>query len=541
MKKPQVNEASLQTPVLGQAQEITREFARIGKLIESGKVRDGWNAANALYAKYPKDPTANFIMALLLKDDEQHNEALPFAESAAKLAPENAGFLAFLGKLYVDLGMMEFAVDVLNKALSLDNTLFQVPWALAHYYMGTGQGERALPHFDLTLKIAPPDFRTKILLDRAICFMDMGDVSQAEPDFEVVMGDPNLRVQALGRLVLLRKNDHNSAYADDVRRELDRADIDKNDRSWLLLCLGRLHENGGDFETAFMNFEKSRKLLDSKFDDSSFLALIDDSQKVFTPNALASVRKFGHETAKPIFVVGMPRSGTTMTEQIIAAHSETEGVGELQRIVDMARRLTARNGMQQILDKMAEVGPERWKETPQEYLNLLNVLAPEAKHTVDKLPHNFLYLGFIHLCFPNAKIVHCTRNPLDCFISAYQNPMSAFHEYSFDQVSYGKYYLNYLRLMKHWKSVMPDSIFELSYETLTANPEHEVRKMLNFLGLPWEEACLRFNERGSIIRTFSRLQVRNPINSGSVGRWRNYKKHLGPIIGVLGEGGLSVQ
>jgi hypothetical protein len=220
--------------------------------------------------------------------------------------------------------------------------------------------------------------------------------------------------------------------------------------------------------------------------------------------------------------------------------SWAEGVGELERMKIMARRFTTPNGMQQVLDKMAEVGPERWKDIPQMYLNLLNALAPEARHAVDKLPHNFLYLGFIHLCFPNAKIVHCARNPLDSFISAFQNELSTFHNYGYDQVAYGEYYLNYLRLMNHWNAVMPNSIYHLQYEVLTASPETEIRKMLNFLGLPWEDACLNFNERESSVKTLSFLQVRNSINRGSVDRWKNYEKHLGPIIAILTKAGISI-
>lgn len=154
------------------------------------------------------------------------------------------------------------------------------------------------------------------------------------------------------------------------------------------------------------------------------------------------------------------------------------------------------------------------------------------------MPHNFRHLGFIHLCFPNAKIIHCKRHPLDNFISAFQNAMNPFHGYAYNQVNYGEYYISYLRLMDHWKKVLPGSIYESQYEALTANPEVEVRNMLNFLGLPWEEACLKFNERESTVNTFSRLQIRNSINTGSVARWRNYEKHLSPIIAVLEQAGV---
>ena len=313
------------------------------------------------------------------------------------------------------------------------------------------------------------------------------------------------------------------------------SDLTNRNRSSLLLCLGRLHENGGDFDNAFLNFEKSRKILKSTFNPEDFVSQLNDNVKVLTREIFEKFESFGHESDKPIFIVGMPRSGTTLTEQIIASHSQAEGVGELDRMSRMAASFSSRNGMQEVLDKMAEVGPVQWKNAPQQYLNLINALAPDARHTVDKMPHNFMSLGFIHLCFPKARIIHCRRNPIDNFISAYQNPMALFHGYSFDQVAYGEYYVRYLQLMDHWKSALPASIYESRYENLTANPEAEIRNMLEFLGLPWEDACLKFNERESTVRTFSQLQVRAPINTGSVDRWKRYEKHLGQIMSVLKE------
>ncbi|MGB8314310.1 MAG: sulfotransferase, partial [Aestuariivirga sp.] len=266
---------------------------------------------------------------------------------------------------------------------------------------------------------------------------------------------------------------------------------------------------------------------------------LNDNIKVLKRDVFERFRHFGHMSEKPIFIVGMPRSGTTLTEQIIGSHSQVEGVGELDRMGRMALSFSTPGGMQQVLDKMAEVGPEQWKNAPQQYLNLIDALAPDARHTVDKMPHNFSRLGFIHLCFPNARIIHCKRNPLDNFISAYQNPMALFHGYSFNQASYGEYYANYLRFMDHWKVELPIRIYESRYEALTANPEAEVRRLLEFLGLPWEDACLKFNERESTVRTFSQLQVRAPIGTGSVNRWKRYEKHLGPLISTLQDAGVE--
>lgn len=234
----------------------------------------------------------------------------------------------------------------------------------------------------------------------------------------------------------------------------------------------------------------------------------------------------------------MPRSGTTLTEQIIASHSQVEGVGELLRMGRLCRHFTHNGGPQNLLAKMAEVGPLLWQDVPQQYLNLVNVLAPDAPRAVDKMPHNFLHLAFIHLCFPNAKIIHCRRKPLDTFISTFQSPLNKFHNYSYDQAAYGEYYVDYLRLMNHWTELFPESIYESSYEALTANPEHEIGKMLSFLELPWEAQCLKFNERPSTVRTLSSQQVRQSIHTASVARWRHYEKHLGPIIEVFRKAGV---
>ena len=520
-------------------QEIALEFARIAKLSENGKVEEAWRAANALHAKHPNDGTSNFIIALMLADKEKKPEALVYAERAVKLAPDNAIFKVFLGKLYVDLDMIEFAPEILHRAFVMDRSQYQAPLALANYFDRAGQGSRALPYYDQALTAAPGAYRMAIRKRRANCLRTLGRIAEAEAEFRWLERQPEHRVEALCVAALLRKNDHTSDYAGQVRKELERPDLTDTERSSLLLCLGRLHENGRDYDKAFLKFDRSRKLKATDFDLKHFVVRVNEASKVLTAAVLENFRKFGHPSEKPIFVVGMPRSGTTMTEQIIGAHSQAEGVGELARIERMAKDLAIPGGLQQILDRMREAGPERWKDIPEQYLNLVNVLAPGAMRTVDKMPHNFLHLGFIHLCFPNAKIIHCKRNPLDTFISAFQNEMNRFHGYSYDQAVYGEYYVNYLRLMEHWKVVLPGSIYESQYESMTADPEVEVRSMLDFLGLPWEEGCLKFHEREVTVKTFSTLQVRKPINTGSVARWRNYEKHLSPIIAVLEQAGVE--
>jgi tetratricopeptide (TPR) repeat protein len=529
MKRPKPKIRDSASPVA----EISAEYTRIRKLIEANEIVDAWNSAKVLHEKHPNDPLPNYAMAVILVGSKRNSAALRFAEAAVKYAPDNPGYHLFLGKLYVDLGMLEFAPPVLDRAVALDNTLFQAPWIMAEYYFGLGQGDKALQYYQTALEVVPKESMGFLKLAYANCIAAMGLIEDAETIFSGLLGDAGVRIIALAKLALLRKHDDESKIAVQIRTELAEKKLDDKERSLLLLSLGRLFENGGKFDDAFRNFQESRKLAVSTHDIHRFRSEVDDVIRTLTPAVMSKFGDFGDPTDRPIFVVGMPRSGTTMTEQIIASHSQVEGAGELNRISLMAKKFAGDKGMAGILEKMTAAGPLNWKAVSRQYLNLLEVLAPGARHVVDKMPHNFRHLGFIHFCFPNARIIHCRRAPLDNFISAFQNDLNNFHSYGYDQTAYGEYYLEYTRLMNHWKKAIPGRIYDLQYETLVQNPETEIRKMLEFLGLPWEESCLRFSERKSAIKTISRLQVRNAINTGSIARWRNYEKHLSPIIAVF--------
>ena len=199
----------------------------------------------------------------------------------------------------------------------------------------------------------------------------------------------------------------------------------------------------------------------------------------------------------------------------------------------MIQGLSEDKGPAHMFERLQEGGPERCKILAGGYVSLLKFLAPGAKRVVDKMPHNFVAIGLIALLFPNARIIHCIRNPADNFISAYQNMMNPNHSYSYAPEDYARYYKEYLRLMRHWQSLIPDRIFTLRYEELVANSEEKIRQLLEFLGLPWDSRCLRFHERGAMVKTFSRQQVRSALHQGSAGRWKNYEAELLPLLEIL--------
>jgi hypothetical protein len=232
-----------------------------------------------------------------------------------------------------------------------------------------------------------------------------------------------------------------------------------------------------------------------------------------------------------VFIVGMPRSGTTLTEQILASHPAIFGAGELQSIPDIARSMKPDYPQRMLRMNAAEIGG-----LAQRYLAAIEALAPpEALRVTDKLPVNFTHLGVIATLFPNARVIHCRRDPLDSGLSCFIELFRLSRDFTTDVESIGRYYLQYERLMAHWRKVLPLPVYEQRYEKLIADQEAGSRALVAHCGLPWDDACLNFQGAERTVMTPSRWQVRQPIYSSSIGRWRNYERHMAPMAHLLEE------
>ena len=241
---------------------------------------------------------------------------------------------------------------------------------------------------------------------------------------------------------------------------------------------------------------------------------------------LALMHGRGNASERPVFVVGMPRSGTTLTEQILAAHPSVCGVGELSSWQDATGRLAAS------VRDVEETG-RVLRELADGYLRLLDGRAASAARVVDKLPNNFLCLGLIHAALPNARIIHMRRHPADTCLSIFFQDFNHSLPYGCDLGDLARYHDSYRDLMAHWRRVLPDgSVLEVPYEGLTEDPETWSRRMVEFIGLPWDPACLEFHRRGRTILTFSQWQVRQRLHRASVERWRHYEAHIGPLLAL---------
>lgn len=263
--------------------------------------------------------------------------------------------------------------------------------------------------------------------------------------------------------------------------------------------------------------------------------LVENIRNTFTPERIAALSGQGDDTNVPIFVLGMPRSGTTLTETILASHPDVFGAGELPDLLQVAAEPV--NGSEAGYPlNLASVDGAALKQMGAKYLAQIRQRAPDATRITDKMPANYQAVGLIHLMLPNARIVHIKRNPVDTCLSAFTRLFKRSQYQTYDLVELGRYYRNYLDIMAHWRNVLPaGSFYELQYEELVANQEEETRKLLAFCNLGWDDACMSPHKTSRNVKTASVTQVREPVYTSSVERWRRYEKHLGPLLDALGD------
>src|SRR5438067_2332569 len=315
------------------------------------------------------------------------------------------------------------------------------------------------------------------------------------------------------------------------------------DRLHLHFALGKAFEDRGEDNKAFDHYRQANALraAELRYDPAKVTALVEETERVFSPDLLKSRAGAGCGAPDPIFILGMPRAGSTLIEQILASHPLIEGTAELPEMIPIARSLEpderdfaegAWNRYPQIL---TELPGERLKELGDLYIERTRAY----RHTdrplfTDKLPNNWIHVGLIRLILPNAKIIDARRHPLACGFSNFKQHFARGQEFSYGLEHFGRYYRDYVRLMRHFDEVAPGAVHRVIHEKLIADPEAEIRRLLDYIGLPFEEACLRFHETERPIRTASAEQVRRPITAAGTEQWRRFEHWLGPLKRGLG-------
>lgn len=325
-----------------------------------------------------------------------------------------------------------------------------------------------------------------------------------------------------------------------MRQALEAEGLSDDDRLHLHYALGKAHEDAEAWDASFAHYAAGAAIRREQleYDPEENTADTVRTKAVFSPAFIAARAGQGCPAPDPIFVVGLPRSGSTLVEQILASHSLVEGTMELPDLIVMARRLggkTAKRAESTYPESLADLSPEDLKALGQEFIERTRIQRKTDKpFFIDKMPNNFAHTGLIHLILPNAKIIDARRHPLGCCFSGFKQHFARGQAFSYDLTDIGRYYADYVDLMAHFDAVLPGRVHRVIYERLIEDPEAQIRALLDHCGLPFEEACLSPHENDRAVRTASSEQVRRPIFKDAVEHWQKFESHLGPLKQSLG-------
>jgi tetratricopeptide (TPR) repeat protein len=325
-----------------------------------------------------------------------------------------------------------------------------------------------------------------------------------------------------------------------MHAQLQRADLDDEHRLHLHFALGKAHEDAGDRAVSFEHYARGNALQRKQFpyNADNNTSRVRRLQEGFTREFFAARAGGGCPSPDPIFIVGMPRSGSTLVEQILSSHSQVEGTAELPEIITLARDLRMEAKSLEVgayVDVLADRSPAELRELGELYLERTRIQRKQGKpFFIDKMPNNFLHVGLIQLILPNAKIIDTRRHPLGCCFSNFKQKYARGQNFSYDLADMGRFYADYVELMAHFDRALPGRVHRVIYERMVEDTEAEVRRLLDYCGLPFEDGCLRFFENDRPVRTASSEQVRRPIYREGVDQWRHYEPWLDPLKAALG-------
>jgi tetratricopeptide (TPR) repeat protein len=489
-----------------------------------GAYAEAAQSVESVVRLHPRDAEALNTLGAALCKLGRYREAEQCLRRSIKIKPAHAAAHANLGSLLRWRGLGPSSENALRRALKLKPGDVDARASLGMTLLSLGRTSEARAQFEKALKAAPR--HPNALLGMGQLAKTDGRFDEAAALFQRMLEtDPNAS-SGLAQLATLRRMTTADGPWLQRAEALAARGLSPLEESDLRFAIGKYYDDVRDFGRAFQNYQRANALQKAAADDYDRAArvhLADDLIRVYTREALSKPQRGAAASVKPIFVVGMMRSGTSLAEQIIASHPSVHGAGELPFWSDAIRRHEAALRQGQLPESIRQALGE-------EYLRTLDARSDGARRVVDKAPINSDYLGLIHSVFPHARIIYMRRDPIDTCLSCYFQQFSASLNFAMDLEDLAHYYREHQRLMAHWRAALPlGSILEVPYSQLVAEPERWTRRMLEFLGLEWDPRCLEFHRTQRTVATASTWQVRQRIYTDSVQRWRHYAKFIGPL------------
>jgi tetratricopeptide (TPR) repeat protein len=513
-------------------------------------------------------PEAHYNLANALRALDRTEEAITHYRKAIEIRPLYAKAHNNLGLTLQALGRFDMAITHFEQALAIKPN-----YSPAHYNLGNaqhalGRSEEAITHLRKALAIDPKDAEAHNSLGIVLHTLGRGKEAiccyqkavAINPRYAEAHNNLGTALRTLGRLdealhavgkaiALAPKKAAYYLSVVDTKRlgrddryfrrmtelALDVSSLPIKEQIALHFALGKALAEVGDHAQSFEHLLKGNALVRKQinYDESEELAQLDRIRRVFNAELMRERQGQGHASSLPIFIVGMPRSGTTLVEQILASHPKVFGAGELRTMTNLAKNLSASEGTS-FPEAVAAVPAEQIRRVGESYERAVGRLAPEAERVTDKMPANFHFAGLIHLALPDARIIHVRRDLRDTALSCFSLWFAEGQEFSYDLAELGRYCRAYQMLMEHWRNLLPKEVMlEVDYEDVVDNLERQARRIVYHCSLEWDDACLAFYRSQRPVQTASTTQVRRPIYRTSVGRWRQYQDVLQPLLRAL--------
>lgn len=508
--------------------------AQASDLLAEERTEQAEKLLRDLLVESPDDPRAMRLLAHIAMQSNHRRAALRLLKRTVEVAPDFVLAWNNLADLHLKEEQFELALETAEKAIQLDP-------GLPHSYVVKGnilskaqRHTEAIEAYDRALEISPG--HSGALSSKGHVLKTIGRTEEAIEAFrQCIRLHPGFG-EPYWSLANLKTFSFDAKEVEVMEQMLAREELPEENKVNMHYALGKHHENQEDFDTAFGHYRDGAELRrpHESYDPVQNQVVHERTTAVFDRDFLEKREGWGDPSEGPILIVGLPRSGSTLIEQILASHSQVEGTMELPDLARCIREVSrSRDDRVEYPEAATDLSEADVRALGERYIRTTQRYRTDKPFFIDKMPNNFSHIGFLHLILPNARVINARRHPLDSCLGCFKQLFYKGQSFTYDFFELGQYYLQYQRVMDHWHSVLPGKVLDVQYEDVVADQEGQTRRILDFLGLPFEERCLRFWETERPINTASSEQVRKPIYTGGVNFWKNYEPWLGELKEIL--------
>ncbi|WP_159931021.1 sulfotransferase [Oceanicoccus sp. KOV_DT_Chl] len=518
-------------------------FSLAVSAIDAGDMRSAINACREMNSQYPDFHQGWRIACELHLRLNNPKSGLAAINRSLSFQPNDAEDLLKKAECLMGLAEVEAALNIINQVVKYDYKQSHIFSLAGLLFSRLDQHELSLEQYRRALALDPENPTVHYNIGSELRFL--GRIAESEVSLNQSLKGRPLDAETLAMRSSLRKQTPDNNHVEALTTVLASPELHDGDQPYIYYALAKEKDDLGDHAASFDYLKRGadKRRSQMAYQPETDLEIIAAIQETFNKQLLMA-DSAGCSSDEPIFIIGMPRTGTTLVERILGSHSEVYAAGELDSFGrEMMRLAVDSNGGEKFQvrqDLIQATTHLNFKLLGERYVQATRPFTGHTSRFIDKLPFNYLYAGLIHLALPNAKIINLKRNPMDTCYAVYKQLFRDVYPFSYNLEELGRYYVAYHQLMEHWNKVIPGVIYTVNYEDVVADTEGEARKLLDYCGLEWQQQCLRFYENKQASTTASATQVRQPIYKSSVAKWRLYEEQLKPLSDIILAAGIEI-